>query len=86
MGLLGVTGTCSSESFETKKEMFIATTTKKAATVTWYIINTIVLVFRSGRKQCNEDKHAIYAFFCSVITYINKITTINLYVAKLSVL
>ena len=34
--------------------MFIATTTKKAATVTWYIINTMVFYVR--RKQCNEDK------------------------------
>ena len=36
--------------------MFRATTARKAATVTCYVINTIVLVFCLGRKQCNEDK------------------------------
>ena len=36
--------------------MFIAITTKKAATETWYITNTIVLVFCLRRKQQNEDK------------------------------
>ena len=36
--------------------MFIATTTRKTATETWYIINTIVLVFYLRRKQYNEDK------------------------------
>ena len=36
--------------------MFTVTTTKKTATVTWYIINTMVLVFCLGIKQCNEDK------------------------------
>ena len=36
--------------------MFIATTKKKAATVTWYIIYTIVLGFCLVRKQYKEDK------------------------------
>ena len=43
--------------------MFIATTTKTAATVTWYIINTIVLVFCLGRKQFNEDKQYMQKHF-----------------------
>ena len=34
-----------------KISMFIATTKKIAATVTWYIINTIFL----RKKQCTED-------------------------------
>ena len=36
--------------------MLIATTKKKAATETWYIMNTIVLVFCLRRKQYNDDK------------------------------
>ena len=36
--------------------MFIATTMKKFATVTWYIINTIVVVFCLIRKQYKEDE------------------------------
>ena len=37
--------------------MFIETTMKNAASVTWYIINTIVLVFCLRGKQCNVDKY-----------------------------
>ena len=39
--------------------MFIATTTKNAETVTWYIIDTKVLVFYLRRKQRNEDKQYV---------------------------
>ena len=53
--------------------MFIATTTKQ----TWHIINTIVLVFCLGRKQCNEDKQYMPKICFISITYINKTTTIN---------
>ena len=34
----------------------MVTTTQKAATITWCIINTIVLLFCLRIKQCNEDK------------------------------
>ena len=43
--------------------MFIETTTNKAATVTWFVINTIVLVFCSRRKRFNEYKQYMQIFF-----------------------
>ena len=39
--------------------MFIEATKKKSATITYNIINTIVLVFL-GRKQTNADKQYNY--------------------------
>ena len=35
--------------------MFIATIKKKAATVTWYIMNTISTGIFLRKKQCNDD-------------------------------
>ena len=43
---------------------------KKAATVTWYIINTIVLVMKVN-SICRN------LFLIIIITHINKTTTIN---------
>ena len=52
--------------------MFIATATKKVATVTWYIINIIKYWHFVKKKRCNEDKNIFF-----IITHINKTTTIN---------
>ena len=52
------------------------TTTKKAATETCYIINTIVLVFCLRRKQYNEDKQhkwmAVYPYLTINLLYTKK--------------
>ena len=67
----------------------IKKTTKKAATVTWYIINTLALVFCLRGRQYNEDKQYewitiyLYAYMLTYIiiiittTYINITTSIN---------
>ena len=51
--------------------MFIATTMKKNATVTWYIINTTALVFCIGRKPCGKNNQYMKTYFWISIAYIN---------------
>ena len=49
---------------------------EKTATLIWYIINTILLVFLEEKKY-NQGKQYVGYFFLIIITNINKTTIIH---------